>query len=62
MYVAVLVTFAPNVSHSLFDLVAMQDELQGLFGRPVDLVEKRALGNPFRCHEILHSAQVLHAA
>lgn len=36
----VLVTFAPDHEWSLFDLVRMQDELQELFGRPVDLVER----------------------
>jgi predicted nucleotidyltransferase len=58
----VLVTFAPEATHSLFDLLALQDELQEFFGRPVDLVEKRALRNPFRRHEILRTAQVLYAA
>jgi uncharacterized protein len=36
----VLVTFAPETSHSLFDLVDMEDELKEIFGREVDLVEK----------------------
>jgi len=40
----------------------MLDELKALFGREVDLVEKPAIGNPFRRHEILRTAQVLYAA
>jgi len=47
---------------SLFDLVQMQIELESLFGRPVDVVEKDALRNPFRKREILSTAQVVYAA
>ncbi len=36
----VLVTIAPNMNYSLFDLVHMEDELKQIFGREVDLVEK----------------------
>ncbi len=36
----VLVTFAPNPGWSLFDLVHMEDELEVMFGREVDLVER----------------------
>jgi hypothetical protein len=60
--VDVLVSFQPEVSWSLFDLVAMQDQLEALFGRPMDLVEKEALRNPFRRHTILNSREVLYAA
>ena len=37
--VDVLVTFMPDTRYSLFDLVHMQDELEQVFGRKVDLVE-----------------------
>ena len=60
--VDVLVTFAPDAPVSLFDLVQMQIELEILFGRPVDVVEKDALRNPFRKREILGTAQVVYAA
>ena len=60
--VDVLVTFAPEAPWSLFDLVAMQEELEDFFGRPVDLVEKAALRNPFRRHAILKHQKVLYAA
>jgi predicted nucleotidyltransferase len=39
----VLVTFAPDVQPALDDLLDLQDELAALFGRPVDLLERRAL-------------------
>jgi uncharacterized protein len=60
--VDVLVTFAPDAQVSLFDLVQMQIELESVFGRPVDVVEKDALRNPFRKREILNTAQVVYAA
>jgi hypothetical protein len=60
--VDVLVTFSTDAQVSLFDLVDMKIELEGLFNRPVDVVEKDALRNPFRKQEILSTAQVIYAA
>jgi len=37
-------------------------KLEYLFGRPVDVVEKDALRNPFRKDEFLGTAQVVYAA
>ena len=60
--VDVLVSFEAGSEWDLFDLVTMRDELMGLFGRDVDLVEKEGLRNPFRRHRILTSREVLYAA
>ena len=60
--VDVLVTFAPEAGISLFDLVQMKIDLEKIFRRSVDLVEKDALENPFRKREILRTAQVIYAA
>jgi len=60
--VDVLVTFAPEAGHSLFDLVTMEDELVEIFGRKVDLVEKEAVQNPFRRHHILRTQQLVYAS
>jgi hypothetical protein len=60
--VDVLVTFAENAPWSLLDIVAMRDELANMLGRPVDIVEKKALVNPFRRQRILSSCEVIHAA
>jgi predicted nucleotidyltransferase len=60
--VDVLVTFTPGATWSLLDLVAMQDELAALLGRPVDLVEEAALRNPYRRSAIRRSKHVLYAA
>jgi hypothetical protein len=59
--VDVLVTFAPNAQISLFDLVQMKLDLEKMFKRPVDVIEKDALENPFRKREILRTAQVIYA-
>lgn len=58
----VLVSFAPNAPWSLFDLAQMQEELKGIWGREIDLVEKEALRNPFRKHEILNHREIVYAA
>lgn len=60
--VDVLVSFAPDAAWSYWDWPAMTDQLEKIFGRPVDLVEKAALRNPFRRHEILNSRRVIYAA
>ncbi len=60
--VDVLVSFSSSAHISLFDLVQMQIELEDVFGRKVDIVEKEALRNPYRKYEILNNAQVVYAA
>jgi len=60
--VDVLVVFQPDAPWSLWDLLDMREELQNLFGRSVDLVEKEALRNPFRRYEILKNHKVVYAA
>jgi len=60
--VDVLVTFDPEASWSAWDVIEMQEELEALLDRKVDLVEKDAVHNPFRRHEILRSHQVVYAA
>lgn len=39
--VDVLVTFAPDTQWRFYHLLDMKDELEAIFGRPVDVVEKR---------------------
>jgi predicted nucleotidyltransferase len=61
----VLVTFAPETSYGLFDLVDMEDELEGIFGRAVDLVEKKSVEqseNYIRRKHILDSLEVIYVA
>ena len=58
----ILVSFDGSAEITLLDLAQMQIELERLFGRPVDLVEKSALRNPYRRKEILETAQVVYAS
>jgi hypothetical protein len=59
--VDVLVVFAEGARWSLFDLVHAERELEQIFGREVDLVEKKTLDNPFRRHHILSHHEVIYA-
>ena len=58
----VLITFSPQARLSLFDFVEMQEELEKILHRKVDLVSRGGLRNPFRRHEILRTRQVVYAA
>jgi predicted nucleotidyltransferase len=60
--VDVLVSFKDNAGWGLFDFVDMLDELEGIFSRKVDMVEKEALRNPFRRQRILDSKEVIYAS
>jgi hypothetical protein len=58
----VLVSFAPDGGITFDNRVEMLDELAEIFGRQVDLVEKEAIRNPFRRHEILTTKEVVYVA
>lgn len=60
--VDILVTFDEDAPWSLLDIVDMRDDLVTLLGRPVDLVEKNAISNPYRRERILANYEVIHAA
>lgn len=63
--VDVLVTFKPQAELTLFDLVQMQQELEDIFGRAVDLVDRAAVEqsrNYIRRKAILRSLEIIHAA
>ncbi len=60
--VDVLVVFGAGASPEFDAWEEMREELQSLFGREVDLVERREIVNPFRRHEILTTRQVVYAA
>jgi hypothetical protein len=46
--VDVLVSFAPDAKWSLWDIIAMKEELETLFGREVDLVQTVKSGTPYK--------------
>jgi hypothetical protein len=60
--VDVLVELEEDAPWDAFDWVDMTEELGGIFGREVDLVEKSAIRNPFRRHNILRAHEVIYAA
>ncbi len=60
--VDVLVSFEPGGGITFDNRVEMLDELAEIFDREVDLVEKDAIRNPFRRHEILTTKEVVYAA
>jgi len=60
--VDVLVQFAPEARGSFSNWFDMQGELADLFGRPVDLVTKGTIVNPFRRHSIAKDLTVIYAA
>lgn len=62
--VDVLVSFSPDAHWTYFDLANMQQELEGIFDRPVDLISRRGLEssrNYIRRKAILESAEVIYA-
>jgi uncharacterized protein len=61
----VLVTFAPGVTWRIDELLEMKDELGRLFGRRVDLVERRLVEgseNYIRRKHILNHLKTLYVA
>ena len=59
--VDVLVSFTDDAHWSLFDLLDMTEELEAIFDRKVDLIEKEALRNPFRRQAILPGREIIYA-
>jgi uncharacterized protein len=63
--VDVLVSFDPQVKFSLADLMAMQEEIETLFGRRVDLIRRSGIErsrNYIRRQAILESARPIYVA
>ena len=63
--VDLLVEFAEDARCSLFDISLMEEELKGIFGRDVDLVEREGVEqsrNYLRRQAILESAETIYAA
>ncbi len=52
-------SFEPEARLDIDALLAMKEELEARYGRPVDVVEKEALRNPWRRHEILRTREVI---
>ncbi len=62
--VDVLVTFAPDYHRSLADMMQMQDEIEAIFQRSVDLINRRTIEqseNYLRRKAILSTARAVWA-
>lgn len=57
----VLLTFDFQHPISWNDRIKMREEIERLFGRNVDLVNRKYLKNPYRRHEILSTFEVVYA-
>ncbi|MFZ5448310.1 MAG: nucleotidyltransferase family protein [Thermodesulfobacteriota bacterium] len=58
----VLVSFEPGGGITFDNRVEMQDALAEILGREVDIVEKDAIRNPFRRHNISTTKEAVYAA
>ncbi len=57
-----LVSFEPGVALDIDTWLEIKEGLEAHFGRPVDLVEKEAMRNPWRKQEILRTREIVYAA
>ena len=57
-----LIEFDADATWSLLDVARLQGEVESLVGRSVDLVEQRALVNPYRRRSVLRDARTIYAA
>ena len=57
-----LVSFAPDAPLDFEHYLDVKEALEARFGRSVDLVEKEALRNPWRKHEIMRTREIVYAA
>ena len=60
--VDVLVAFEKNAPWSLWEIAAMKIELEDLFGRDVDIVERDAIRNRLRRQHIMQHRKIVYAA
>jgi predicted nucleotidyltransferase len=60
--VDVMLKFKPGHGFTFENTPDIQDDLERLFGRPVDVIEKGHIRNPFRRHSIMSKHRVVYAA
>jgi predicted nucleotidyltransferase len=58
----VMVTFGLEGDWDLLDIADMKLELESLFGRRVDLMQRGPIGNPFKRRHVLNDLTVIYAA
>jgi predicted nucleotidyltransferase len=60
--VDILISLSEDADLDLYDWIEMIEELEEIFGRDVDLVEKSTLRNPFRRNAILTKREIIYAS
>lgn len=60
--VDVMLKFKPGHGFTFENTPDIQEELEAIFARPVDVIEKGRIRNPFRRHAIMSSYRVVYAA
>jgi predicted nucleotidyltransferase len=60
--VDVMLKFSPGHGFTFENTPEIYAELSRIFGRPVDVIEKGKIRNPFRRQAIMSSYHVIHAA
>ena len=60
--VDVMLKFKPGRGFTFENTPDIQDELERIFGRPVDVIEKGRIRNPFRRDAIMNNYRVVYAA
>lgn len=60
--VDVMLKFAPGRGFTFENTPEIQSELEAIFGRAVDVIEKGRIRNPFRRHQIMSNYRVVYAA
>ena len=60
--VDLLIELDPKAHLSYFDLLKLKENFSQILHRPVDMVEKQAIKNPYRRTEILRTAQKIYDA
>ena len=58
--VNLLIEISSDAHLSYFDLMAIKENVSKILQRPVDLVEKKAIKNPYRRAEILRTAKKIY--
>ncbi len=58
----VMLKFKPGHGFTFENTPDIQDELESIFDRPIDVIEKGRIRNPFRRHAIMNSYRVVYAA
>lgn len=60
--VDVLFALLPGEQMSIEKYLEMKDELASLFGRPVDIVQRNLVQNPYRRESVLRTRKIIYAS